>query len=159
MTIEPAELPDLPAISRLYEELYGCMAALQPDNFRPGKQSEAFIRSAIEDAEGEVLVARDPTGDVVGFALVRCQNTPDYPSFVSRRYTHLLDIVVTKACRGQGIGKALLTAVEHWARKQGSEFVELGVLSENLPAIDAYESYGFTERRKVMELDLQRKSF
>lgn len=154
MTITPAGLRDLPAIGRLYEELYECMAALQPDNFRPGKQSETFIRSTIEDEKGDVLVARDLAGEVVGFALVHCQNTPEYPSFVPRRYTHLLDIVVTKACRGQGVGKALLAEVERWAREKSSEFVELGVLSENLPAIKAYESYGFMERRKVMELKL-----
>ncbi len=152
---QPAQPGDLPEIGDLYEELYTCMAALQPDNFRPGRQSESFLCSIMENPDGEILVARGQEEKVLGFAIVQCQNTPDYPSFLPRRYTHLLDIVVAEPCRGQGIGKTLLKAVESWARGKGSEFIELGVLSENLPAIGAYESYGFQERRKTMELSLQ----
>ena len=155
MMIEAANPHDLQAIHQLYEELYACMAALQPDNFRPAQQDESFLRGIMENPEGEILAARSSTGDVLGFAVVQCQNTPVYPSFIPRRYTRLLDIVVTESCRGQGLGKALLQEVERWARSKDSDFIELGVLSENLPAIGVYEKYGYRERRKVMELNLK----
>ncbi len=154
MRIEPANIGDLETVGRLYEELYARMAALQPENFRPSSQSPDFLRAMLDSPEGDILVAREPSGEVLGFALVRCQNTPEYPCFRPRRYTCLMDLVVTESRRGQGVGKALLDAVEHWARDRGSEFIELGVLSENLPAIGLYESRGFQERRKVMERNL-----
>lgn len=157
MKIETAGLEDIPAIGRLYEELYACMAALQPDNFRPAQQSGEFIRSMIDSEDGDILVAREAGGEAIGFALVRRLDTPVYPSFIPRGYTQLMDLVVRETCRGQGVGTALLDGVERWARDRGSEFVELGVLAENLPAIRAYTAKGFVERRKIMELDLTQK--
>lgn len=157
MKIEPARPEDVPAIGQLYEELNARMAALQPDNFRPARQSEVFILDMLGGKDSDILAARTPEGQVIGFALVQCKDTPPHPSFIPRRYTYLMDIVVAETCRGKGVGKSLLGAVEQWARERGSEFVELGVLTENLSAIQVYESFGFVERRKVMELDLTEK--
>lgn len=157
MRMEAAGWEDIPAISRLYEELYACVADLQPEIFRPARQSGEFIRSMIDSGDGDFLVARGAGGEAQGFALVRRMETPEYPCFILRRYTQLMDLVVAEPCRGQGVGRALLDQVERWARERGSQFVELGVLSENLPAIRAYTAKGFVERRKIMELDLTEK--
>ena len=154
MTVEPAGIDDLEAVGRLYEELYSCLAALQPEFFRRARQSAEFLRGMIEKDGGDILAARGPSGEVVGIAVVQTAPTPAYPCFLPRRYTCLMDLVVTEACRGQGVGRALLEEAERWARDRGSEFVELGVLGENLPAIGLYESLGFRESRKVMQKDL-----
>lgn len=154
MKVEPAMHKDLRAVQSLYEQLYARMAQLQPQNFRPARQNDEFLMYMMLGEDSDILIARDGEGTVLGFALVRCQNTPEYPSFVPRRYAALMDLAVEESHRRQGVGRALLEAVKAWARDKGAEFVELGVLSENLPAIRLYEGFGFAERRRVMELEL-----
>lgn len=154
MTIDLAKPADLNAILQLYEELYRCMAALQPENFQPARQKEARILALMGDEHSGFLTARTQQGRVAGFALVQEQATPDFPCFIPRRYTCLMDLVVAEDCRGQGTGRALLKAAEDWARARHSEFIELGVLSENQAALRAYESCGYTECGKVMRRGL-----
>lgn len=154
MKISPATAADLAAIGALYQELNARMAALQPDNFRPARQNEDFILAMLAGEDSDFLAARSETGDVIGLALVQAKLTPAHPSFIPRAYTYLMDLVVAEPHRKQGVGRALLRAVESWARDRGSEFVELGVLSENRDALRVYEQFGFVERRKVMELEL-----
>jgi aminoglycoside 6'-N-acetyltransferase I len=52
--------------------------------------------------------------------------------------------------RGTGVGKALIGAVEEWARKRG--FSELGsdVELSNLPSQAAHQALGFEERERVV---------
>lgn len=153
MTISPANLTNTPEISGLYQELNACMAALSPQDFCAAKQDEGFIRSVIEDEQSDFLLARDGE-EVLGFALVQQKTTPPYPAFLSREYVYLMDIVVGAAYRHRGVGTLLLKAVEDWAKARGAEFIELGVLSGNLPAIAAYEKAGYIENRKTMRLAL-----
>lgn len=47
------------------------------------------------------------------------------------------------AWRGRGLGKALLTGVEEWARTAGVRKLQLRVLSENHRARGLYESMGY----------------
>jgi len=51
---------------------------------------------------------------------------------------------VRESARGQGIGRALVSAVLDVAREE-VEIVELTVVSENAPARRLYESFGFCE--------------
>lgn len=153
MTISPATLTGIPEISRLYQELNASMAALSPQDFRAAKQDEGFIRSVIEDERSDFLLAWDG-GEVLGFALVQQKTAPPYPAFLPHDYAYLMDIVVDPAYRHKGVGTLLLKAVEDWARARGAEFIELGVLSGNLPAIAAYEKAGYIENRKTMRLAL-----
>jgi ribosomal protein S18 acetylase RimI-like enzyme len=49
---------------------------------------------------------------------------------------------VAEACRGQGIGKALLLHLARLANARGCGRMEWAVLDWNKPAIDFYESLG-----------------
>jgi GNAT superfamily N-acetyltransferase len=52
--------------------------------------------------------------------------------------------------RHRGIGQALMAAVIDWARAQGAERLELGVVEGNAPAIHLYERFGFKEVSRPM---------
>ncbi len=153
MTIEPAKLSDLQDISRLYEALNTDMSRLQPEMFRPAGEDGGFVRSVLESEREDLLLARED-GKVLGFALVQDKDTPPYPAFIPRRYTYLMDLVVDPKCRRQGVGRALMGAVKEWAKSRNAEFIELGVLAQNEGAVRLYESLGFRDSRKIMQLDL-----
>ena len=70
---------------------------------------------------------------------------------------YLDNLAVFPQYRRQGVGKALLRALEEEARKRGGEFLSLEVRASNESAISLYQSRGFQEvgRRKHFYTDPQ----
>ena len=58
---------------------------------------------------------------------------------------HLYAMWVAPEARGQGVGAALVAAVEGWARGKGYMRMGLGVTSTNEPAIRLYTRMGFID--------------
>jgi ribosomal-protein-alanine N-acetyltransferase len=58
---------------------------------------------------------------------------------------HLLTIVVHPQCRGQGLGKMLVSHVLNMASSHGAETVLLEVRPSNNAAIQLYQQLGFNE--------------
>jgi RimJ/RimL family protein N-acetyltransferase len=69
---------------------------------------------------------------------------------IARRTRHSLYVVigVRQSCIGRGVGRALLQALEDWARSRGLHRLELTVDVDNRRAIALYEKCGF-EREGV----------
>lgn len=61
-----------------------------------------------------------------------------------RGWTGLSNIVVDEKHRGKGSATALLHSLADWALSNGSEYLYLQVLKDNLPAISLYRKFGFT---------------
>jgi GNAT superfamily N-acetyltransferase len=78
-------------------------------------------------------------GDVTGLA--NCFTA--FSTFAARPLVNVHDLVVMPDCRGRGVGKALLRAVEAEAAKRGACKVTLEVLSGNEPAKALYRSLGY----------------
>jgi GNAT superfamily N-acetyltransferase len=79
-------------------------------------------------------------GEVVGFALW-------FLSFSTWRGVHgiyLEDLFVRPACRGSGLGRALLATLARECVERGYGRFEWSVLDWNAPAIGFYESLGAT---------------
>jgi len=85
----------------------------------------------------QVLMA-EWDGKVAGFALYFF----NYSTFLCRPGLYLEDLYVRPAYRGQGIGLALLQALEQRARELGCGRFEWSVLDWNQGAIDFYEAFG-----------------
>lgn len=56
---------------------------------------------------------------------------------------HITNIAVKKGERGRGIGKFLMSELLSRAKMLGVESVTLEVRSDNIPALNMYESFGF----------------
>jgi len=67
-----------------------------------------------------------------------------FSTFAARPIVNLHDLCVLDSHRGQGIGRALLLAVEQAAVEKACAKVTLEVLEHNRPARSLYESLGFT---------------
>lgn len=132
--IRPAGHADVPEILAMVREL---------------AEFEHLLHEAVATEEGlaealfgprpfaEVLMAT--VGDqVAGFALF----FHNYSTFVGKPGLYLEDLYIRPAFRGQGCGKALLTAVARLAVERGCGRFEWSVLDWNQRAIDFYHSLG-----------------
>lgn len=68
-----------------------------------------------------------------------------YSTFKAQPLVNVHDIAVRPQWRGQGVGQALLQALESVARDRGCCKITLEVLSGNTGARHAYEKFGFED--------------
>ncbi len=61
--------------------------------------------------------------------------------FTRERHAHISEIAVARS--GEGIGTALMDAVEAWARERGDRMLSLNVHAENAAAQRLYRRRGF----------------
>jgi len=66
-----------------------------------------------------------------------------FSTFKAAPLFNIHDLAVLPACRGQGVGRALLEAVERKARECGCVKLTLEVVEKNNRARRIYEAYGF----------------
>ena len=96
------------------------------------------LRDAIErPVDGDVVFVAEDGGAPAGFVYAVTES--DF--FTRERYVHVSEIAVTRS--GDGVGAALMAAVEQWARDRGSRFVTLNVVEENVPAQRFYDRLGY----------------
>ncbi len=132
--IRPAVPADVPLIAALISEL--------ADYERLGH--EVFTDPAMlaehlfgERRYAEVLLA-EVSGEAVGFALF----FHNYSTFLSQPGLYLEDLYIRPAHRGQGLGKALLSALARVALERRCGRFEWSVLDWNDPAIGFYRKLG-----------------
>jgi ribosomal protein S18 acetylase RimI-like enzyme len=65
----------------------------------------------------------------------------------------MLGMGVHRVWRRRGLGRRLLEAAAGWARAETDvDWIDLEVLSENLPAIELYARAGFTTVARVADM-------
>lgn len=77
----------------------------------------------------------EPVGICVGFT--------GFSTFQARPLLNIHDLAVLPGRRGGGIGRALLSAAEEYAREQGHCKLTLEVQDDNTPALQLYTRFGF----------------
>ena len=77
--------------------------------------------------------------DIVGIAVCLW----GFSTFAARPALNIHDLAVSGACRGRGIGTALIAEVERRAREKGCSRVTLEVRAENSSARTLYARCGF----------------
>lgn len=138
--IRPAIPEDVPGILDLifelaaYEKLSAEVVAT-PERLRETLFGQAPAAECLLAEQGE---------RVVGMAIF----FTNYSTFLAQPGLYLEDLYVRDEQRGQGIGKALLTAVARLAVQRGCGRMEWSVLDWNQPAIDFYESLGASPQQE-----------
>lgn len=109
------------------------------------------LRDALRapDPDDVVMIAEDAGGERTGFVYAVTER--DF--FTRERYAHVSEIAVSRS--GDGVGAALMDAVERWAHDRGYRIVSLNVVDANVPAQRFYErrGYGIGHRHYVKRLD------
>ena len=119
--IRPASEADLPAIAGMEASLYS--NPWHPDTFR----------SLLRQERAKILVAEDPDGNVVGYAVY----------WWVLEQAELANLAVRGDQQGRGLGGKILDRALLMAVNQGIESVFLEVRVSNVPARRLYASRGF----------------
>jgi L-amino acid N-acyltransferase YncA len=144
LRIEPLREDDWPAVAAIYREgIETRLATFETEV----PEWRAWDEAHLPDHR---LVARDGS-EVVGWAALMP---------VSRRAVYAgvadLSVYVAAAARGQGVGRALLTALTESARAGGLWTLQAGVFPENEASLALHRSLGFRDvgvRERIGRLD------
>jgi PhnO protein len=133
VTTRDAIPADAPAISTLARQLGYEVSPITAAN--------RLVRLAAPDER--VIVAADPDGAVVGWTSARVTE-----HIHSDPHVEISGFVVEEAARGRGIGRALMSEVERWARSRGLATLRLNANVTRTGAHQFYEKLGFTRTKQ-----------
>jgi putative acetyltransferase len=138
VTLRKAEPGDAAALVELARDI-----GAEPEGWlitdgrwRSASDERRYLRAIRRHIDAAVIVAEED-GRLVG--RLSAARDPHPAS------AHVADVglMVARSSRRRGIGRALMTAVEAWAREVGVTKLELHVFPYNEPAIRLYESLGY----------------
>jgi ribosomal protein S18 acetylase RimI-like enzyme len=153
LTIESLDPADIDIVGPLWRQLMDHVSSL-PDGLVPVRPSDESWELERAEMLGQlardafVLVARKQE-QVAGYAFV-CVEGPDPVWYTGDKHAVLATLCVDAAERGDGIGGALLDAVDAELDRRGIEDVEIGVDSGNEIATRLYESRGYRADFRIM---------
>ena len=136
LLVRPAMATDVTTLLELFGEL-----AEYEHLEHELKATEVQLGEALfgERPVAEALIA-ERDGEALGYALF----FPTFSSFLASTGVWLEDLFVRPACRGEGVGKALLEAVAGLVRERGGERLEWAALDWNELALGFYRRIGAT---------------
>lgn len=95
--------------------------------------SESILKQEILNGDTFYIVAKDEQENILGFTGIR----------IILDEAELMNIVVRKDKRNQGIGRQLLEKIINIAKSKNLKNLKLEVSEKNVPAISLYKSKGF----------------
>lgn len=104
--------------------------------WRTPSEERRYLRAVRRHSHAAVFVAEAPEGIVGRLSIAR----DPHPA---SEHVADLGLMVSAGHRRQGIGRALMSAAEAWAREAGVRKLELHVFPHNEAAIALYEKLGF----------------
>lgn len=105
------------------------------------ERARADLVAALRDHPASRVFLAFADGAPVGVAIC----FEGLSTFRAEPLLNIHDLAVLPDWRGGGIGRALLTAVEEWARAAGCCKLTLEVQDDNARARGLYESFGFAD--------------
>lgn len=111
------------------------------------ERARRFIGERLRQDDSIIFLAQDapePPAEALGFA----QLYPCFSSVATCKILILNDLYVRPAARRGGVGLALLCAAREHARVTGARRVQLETATNNRPAQQLYEQFGFVEAER-----------
>lgn len=133
LLIRPATVTDAPLLLKFIREL----AEYERQPNAVVMEEETLIKDGFESQPKFRALIAEWNGEAIGYALFF-----GFYSSWKGSGIFLEDLFVREAYRGQGVGKALLSAVARVARQEGTVGIRWEVLDWNASAIKFYESLG-----------------
>lgn len=136
ITIRPCTMRDLNDIRRLSAEELGYDYPLD--------KTEEKLCAALSSRSDLILIA-EAEGEVAGYI-----HACDYDVLYAPHMKNIMGIAVFSKFRRRGAGKALLSAVEQWAKETGAVGVRLVSGEERTAAHEFYKGCGYRCGKRQM---------
>lgn len=151
--IRPATPDDLPFIHGLAPRLAGVADLAWRSEEDVLRFQRTFMQETLEVPKpGAVtFMAVDECGDRLGF--VHAEPMADI--FTDRVAAYIPLLAVSAAAEGQGAARALMQAVEDWARAQGYDSLSLDVFASNARGRAFYGRLGYGEETLRLVKDIR----
>lgn len=132
MNVRKADINDASAICRICTDDLGYEC------------SEEFVSNRLKNIDGsrEAVFAAEVDGTVVGYIHAEIYNTLYFASMIN-----ILGLAVSRDHRRQGIGRALITCAENWAKEQGINIVRLNSGNSRKEAHEFYRAMGYDNEK------------
>lgn len=145
MIIRPATVADAPDVAAIWNPIIRDTAV----TFNSTEKTVQGLAQdfADKDARGRVFFVAEGSGGLLGFAT--------YDQFRGGvGYAHTMEhtVILSQAARGQGIGRALMTAIEDHARVAGAHVMMAGVSAENPGGVAFHTALGYREMVRLPDL-------
>ena len=124
-------------------------SALWPGGGDGGTHADDINRLLADAGETVNLIARDQTNHAIGFAEASLRH--DYVNGCKTTPVAFLEgIYVVPEARGRGVAKALVAAVEDWARASGVSELGSDAAPDNSASLRMHAALGFEETERVV---------
>jgi GNAT superfamily N-acetyltransferase len=148
--IRPCEFEDLPAVHELLQQL---STVAEPAGDLRLEVMTGILREMAELPGLYFNLVVTVEGSVVGFV-----SALFYQTLFHRGGTALInELVIDRAWRRQGLGRALIQAVIAEARSRGMDEVEVGTEQTNHTALRFYRRCGFDEEYVLLGLEFDER--
>lgn len=145
MIIRPAAPADAPKVAVIWNPIIRDTAVTFNSTEKTVQElAQDFVD---KDARGRVFFVAESADGLLGFAT--------YDQFRGGvGYAHTMEhtVILHPSARGQGIGRALMTAIEDHARVAGAHVLMAGISAENPDAVAFHAALGFREMARLPEL-------
>jgi ribosomal protein S18 acetylase RimI-like enzyme len=153
-----ALIQDYEDISKLHLQSHDLHVMNRPDLYRANTDYTFdfnYFKTLLDNDKAKVFIVENEEEKIIAYTILKVEEAPIHPNFVSRRILNMNEICVSEQCRGRGIGKLLLEKAKNYAKEVGASSLELRVISFNESAIKFYRSMGMTTQSIKMELDIK----
>ena len=150
-----ATINDLDGILELLKQVNLVHHNIRPDLFKIGtKYNKSDLESILKDDTKRIFVYKD-NNNILGHAFINILEETNMNLFEPHKTIYIDDICVDEFNRGKHVGKALYEYVLKFAKDINAYNITLNVWTGNDNAYKFYESLGFKEYKKGMEIIIQ----